>query len=67
LTSQINEQGESLAETYGVAFLAENFKKKDGFLISRRQGTELGVKRQDYCGCAYSKVERLLRRRQTSR
>lgn len=66
-TSQINEQGESLAKTYGVAFLAENFKKKDGFLISRRRGAELGVKHQDYCGCAYSKAEGLLRRRQTSR
>ena len=64
VTAQINEQGIALAEKYGVAFLAENFKKKNGFLISRQQGKELGVKHQDYCGCVYSKVERLLRRRQ---
>ena len=64
LTAQINEQGSALAEKYGIAFLAENFKKKNGFLISRQQGKELGVKHQDYCGCVYSKVERLLRRRQ---
>jgi predicted adenine nucleotide alpha hydrolase (AANH) superfamily ATPase len=62
-TAQINEQGSALAEKFAVAFLAENFKKKNGFLISRQQGLELGVRRQDYCGCAYSKAETLLRRR----
>ena len=63
VTTQINEQGIELAEKYGIAFLAENFKKKNGFLISRKQGEELGVRHQDYCGCVYSKVERLLRLR----
>jgi predicted adenine nucleotide alpha hydrolase (AANH) superfamily ATPase len=63
VTAQINEQGIELAKKYGVAFLVENFKKKNGFLISRRQGQELGVRHQDYCGCVYSKVERLLRLR----
>jgi len=62
-TAQINEQGYALAEKYGIAFLAENFKKQDGFLISRREGQALGVRRQDYCGCAFSKAEMLLRRR----
>jgi predicted adenine nucleotide alpha hydrolase (AANH) superfamily ATPase len=61
--AQINEQGEALAMQYGVAFLPENFKKRDGFLIGRRLGEELGVRRQDYCGCAFSKAEMLLRRR----
>jgi hypothetical protein len=64
VTAQINGQGQVLAEKYGVAFLPENFKKKNGFLISRQQGKELGVRHQDYCGCAYSKAERLLHRRQ---
>lgn len=63
VTAQINEQGKALAEKFGIAFLAENFKKKNGFLVSRRQGKELGVKHQDYCACVYSKVERLLSRR----
>ena len=61
VTAQINEQGIALAEKCGIAFLAENFKKKNGFLISRRQGAALGVRHQDYCGCVYSKAERLLR------
>jgi predicted adenine nucleotide alpha hydrolase (AANH) superfamily ATPase len=65
-TAQINEQGYALAESTGVAFVGEDFKKKNGFLISRRQGKDLGVKHQDYCGCVYSKVERLLRQRQQS-
>jgi hypothetical protein len=64
ITAQINEQGIALAEKYGIEFLAENFKKKNGFFISRKQGEELGVKHQGYCGCVYSKAERLLRRRQ---
>jgi predicted adenine nucleotide alpha hydrolase (AANH) superfamily ATPase len=64
VTAQINEQGIALADKYGIAFLAENFKKKNGFLISRKQGDELGVRHQDYCGCVYSKAERLLRLRQ---
>ena len=66
-TAQINEQGLALAEKYGVGFLAENFKKQDGFLISRREGEALGVRRQDYCGCAFSKAESLLRRRRQAR
>lgn len=65
-TAQINEQGMALAEKYSIAFLAENFKKKNGFLISRRQGDALGVRHQDYCGCVYSKVDKLLRQRQLS-
>jgi predicted adenine nucleotide alpha hydrolase (AANH) superfamily ATPase len=61
VAAQINSQGMDLAQKYGIAFLAENFKKNNGFLISRRQAEALGVKHQDYCGCVYSKVERLLR------
>jgi predicted adenine nucleotide alpha hydrolase (AANH) superfamily ATPase len=63
VTAQINSQGMDLAQKYGIVFLAENFKKNNGFLISRRQAEALGVKHQDYCGCVYSKVERLLRLR----
>ncbi|MBN2398971.1 MAG: epoxyqueuosine reductase QueH [Candidatus Aminicenantes bacterium] len=64
ITAQINEQGNALAEKYGIVFLAENFKKKDGFLIGRKEGRALGVRSQNYCGCVYSKLERMLRLRQ---
>jgi len=63
VTAQINSQGLALSQKYGVAFLAENFKKKNGFLISCRQAEALGVKHQDYCGCVFSKAQRLLRLR----
>jgi hypothetical protein len=62
-TAQINEQGLALAREYGIAFLAENFKSRDGFAAARRRAAELGIRHQDYCGCAFSKAEQLLRRR----
>ncbi|MCU0236405.1 MAG: epoxyqueuosine reductase QueH [Acidobacteria bacterium] len=61
--AQINEQGQALAREYGVEFLAENFKKRDGWRGACALAAELGVRHQDYCGCAFSKAERLLRLR----
>ena len=62
-TAQINEQGLALAQEHGIAFLAENFKGQDGFTAARRRAAELGIRHQDYCGCVFSKAEKLLRRR----
>src|SRR3989338_3814607 len=31
------------------------FKKRDGFKISVQKGKEYGLKRQNYCGCVFSK------------
>jgi predicted adenine nucleotide alpha hydrolase (AANH) superfamily ATPase len=62
-TSQINEQGAALARQYGIAFLPENFKRCGGYQIGRRRAEALGVRSQDYCGCAYSRAEKLLRLR----
>ena len=36
-------------------FLPCDFKKKDGFLKSLRRTEELGLYRQSYCGCEFSK------------
>ena len=36
-------------------FLSVDFKKKDGFLLSLRRAAELGLYRQSYCGCEFSK------------
>jgi predicted adenine nucleotide alpha hydrolase (AANH) superfamily ATPase len=63
VAAQINEQGLDLARKYGVEFLAENFKKHDGCRAAREQAAALGVRQQDFCGCAFSKAERLLRLR----
>lgn len=50
--------GERAAGEHGGAvFLAEDFKKRDGFGISVRRAAELGLYRQSYCGCEYSRRE----------
>ena len=36
-------------------FLKEDFKKKEGFKLSVRRAAELGLYRQTYCGCEFSK------------
>ncbi len=53
----INSLGKEFAEKYGVSFLEADFKKKDGFLHSVALSRELGLYRQNYCGCRYSYEE----------
>ena len=36
-------------------FLREDFKKKDGFKLSVKRAAELGLYRQAYCGCEFSR------------
>jgi predicted adenine nucleotide alpha hydrolase (AANH) superfamily ATPase len=50
----INSLGADLAGSCRVSFLEADFKKKDGFLKSVQKSRELGLYRQDYCGCCYS-------------
>ena len=38
-----------------AGFLRVDFKKKEGFKLSVRRATELGLYRQSYCGCEFSK------------
>lgn len=56
-------EGEAAARRFGVAFLGEDFKKKDGFRISVEQSRLLCLTRQDYCGCLPSREEAARRRR----
>lgn len=46
--------GEEIAATEGLKYLAIDFKKKDGFLKTNKISRELGLYRQNYCGCKYS-------------
>lgn len=55
---KINEAGNSLSAMYGIGFLAEDFKKQDGFKKSLQLSADYGFYRQDYCGCIFSKLER---------
>ena len=50
----INTLGTDLSGSYDIPFLEADFKKKDGFLKSVQKSKDLGLYRQDYCGCCYS-------------
>ena len=58
VTDQINCEGLALSQEYGINFLPENFKKKDGFRLGRAMAMDLGISHQNYCGCVFSKRER---------
>lgn len=49
----INEIGMSL-ENENIRWLKSDFKKKSGYLKGVEKARELGMYRQDYCGCKYS-------------
>ncbi|MBD3426118.1 MAG: recombinase [Candidatus Omnitrophica bacterium] len=50
-------------EIGGEKFINADFKKKGGFLRATEMSREMGLYRQDYCGCVYSQEEALRRRR----
>ena len=60
--NRIVREGEAAAERHHVRFLAEDFKKRNGFKISVERSRELGLTRQDYCGCLLS-IEEAEKRR----
>ena len=47
--------GDEAASAAGGMFLHEDFKKREGFKISVRRAAELGLYRQPYCGCEFSR------------
>ena len=54
-SSQIFEQGSIVSSETGIEFLEYNFKKQDGFKISRQIARENNMYAQTYCGCRFSK------------
>lgn len=50
----LNKIGLSL-ETYDTKWLPTDFKKRDGYKISRQMAREQNLYEQNYCGCVYSK------------
>ena len=38
-----------------IEYVSIDFKKKDGFLKTNKLSKELGIYRQNYCGCEFSK------------
>lgn len=53
----LNYIGNKCAEKYNVKYLNTDFKKKNGYKRSVEITNELGIYRQDYCGCIFSKKE----------
>jgi predicted adenine nucleotide alpha hydrolase (AANH) superfamily ATPase len=53
----LNNAGKIAADEFGVEYAPFNFKKNNGFLNSIKLSKELGLYRQDYCGCRLSKEE----------
>ncbi len=54
----IREIGESTSKKYGIPFYYEDFRK--GWKIGIEESIELGLYRQQYCGCIYSEAERFM-------
>lgn len=46
--------GDQIQQETGITFIFEAFRKKNGFIESVRLSQELGLYRQNYCGCVYS-------------
>ncbi|HEX9027390.1 MAG TPA: epoxyqueuosine reductase QueH [Clostridium sp.] len=56
---KLNEIGENLSQEYNVKYLYSDFKKKEGYKRSIELSNEYNLYRQDYCGCVFSKNERM--------
>lgn len=56
----INKIGENLEKKYNVKWLYSDFKKKDGYKKSIELSNKYNLYRQNYCGCIYSKRDKLI-------
>lgn len=56
--AMLNEVGMAVARSEGLEYIPFDFKKNNGFRNSITLSNELGLYRQDYCGCRLSKSER---------
>ena len=55
----INLIGESVSKEVGVKYLYADFKKREGYKRSIELSREYNLYRQDYCGCLFSKGDRI--------
>ena len=62
----LHTAGNAAAAANSVVYREFDFKKKDGFRNSIVLSRELGLYRQDYCGCRLSRAERDARIQQRS-
>ena len=50
----INPIGREVAARHGLVFVDEDWKERDGFRHSIETSKDLGLYRQNYCGCEFS-------------
>ncbi len=55
----LNAIGEQAAKSHGVRWLYCDFKKQNGYLRSLQLSKEYGLYRQNYCGCEFSKRDKI--------
>ena len=53
-TQMINSIGKEVAEKYRLTFIAEDFKKNNGYAKSIELSKKYALYRQKYCGCRFS-------------
>lgn len=58
-SQKLNDVGRKQSEKYNVKYLYSDFKKKEGYKRSIALSQEYNLYRQDYCGCVFSKNERM--------
>ena len=59
-SNKLNEIGLSLEKEYNVKYLGSDFKKKEGYKKSIILSKEYNLYRQDFCGCIYSKRDKII-------
>lgn len=58
-SQKINEIGLQLEDEYGIKWLKSDFKKKEGYKRSIVLSREYNLYRQNFCGCAFSKIQNI--------
>lgn len=56
---RLNTIGEALGKELGVSYLCSDFKKKEGYKRSIVLSNTYHLYRQDYCGCIFSKQQKM--------
>ncbi len=51
---KLSEIGNSIANKHNLKYLPINFRKNDGFLKTNKISKDLGLYRQNYCGCKFA-------------
>ncbi|WP_026494903.1 epoxyqueuosine reductase QueH [Butyrivibrio sp. WCD3002] len=56
---RLNRIGNEMAKKHGTFFLPSDFKKKEGYKRSIELSRKFDLYRQDFCGCEFSRLQRL--------